>query len=212
MKKIPILLIILLTSCATYIHIPSLNLDKEIIKQEEIISSYTNSIDIKKPYSVMWYNLGDDVFYKNLMITNDNVKNNSELPKELMQGYKEEAKDIFGLYPKLNIKYLRFLSATSKCDYLMLCGTKFLQIVEPNWSSMFNIFVVPIFCVPYLNAKYEYLVDLYMIDVRNGSIKYFTYKTNITYNYVFPYQIKECENKTRIIVTNDATKRFDKIY
>ncbi|MBI4979036.1 MAG: hypothetical protein HZC28_16270 [Spirochaetes bacterium] len=198
-------LCIIMISCVTYRNLPTLNLEKDAVTDDVITNALASQVKTAYPVNVMWYNLGSDDLYRGVMFTNATVARNDEIPSAFIHGYKDETRDIFGLQPKLNMKYLRFLAARNKCDILMLTGVTFVEKTAPNWLALLDVFIVPIFCVPYLDITHTYTGDIFVFDVRTGTMmKYIHFTTNMQYSFQLPWYVRDCATNTLHVATNAA--------
>jgi len=144
--------------------------DDRVISDEEIRNAYEARPQIRKPSRIAWYNLGVDELTEEILFLDENIILNYKIPKNIIEGFSTRSRRSYysDEIKPINLQSLRLFAARAKCDILIITTSDFEDIRKPNLFSAFNILIVPVFILPYLDAKYHYTAELMIFDVRNG--------------------------------------------
>ncbi|WCL50698.1 hypothetical protein [Leptospira sp. GIMC2001] len=144
--------------------------DDRVISDEEIRRAFEAKPQIRKPSRIAWYNLGVDEIPEKIMFTDPNISLNYKIPKNLIEGFSSRSRRSYYSEERnqINLSSLRLFAARAKCDLLIVTTSDFDATRKPNIFSAFNIFIVPIFILPYLDTNYQYTAEILIFDVRNG--------------------------------------------
>ncbi|MCC5815836.1 MAG: hypothetical protein JJT78_13870 [Leptospira sp.] len=186
--------------------------DDRVISDEEIRKAFEAKPQIRKPSSIAWYNLGVDELPDGVMFTDPNIRLNYKIPKNLIEGFSSRSRRSYYSEDRkqINLSSLRLFAARVKCDILIVTTSYFDAIRKPNLFSAFNIFIVPIFILPYLDTDYQYTAEIMIFDVRNGYLyKEASYKSDtiiLEYNTIWNVDSTVDEVKNKFI--KEASDEF----
>lgn len=69
---------------------------------------------------------------------------------------------------RLDVRDLRLISARAQCDLLVVVDHGYRIRRRANGLVAFNVLILPVLFVPFMDAEVESYLDAYVIDVRNG--------------------------------------------